>query len=101
MKGIAMKHCILVKFTDTVTDKGALCAEVERFWADTLPALPGIRGVKCLRNVIDRANRYDLLIRLDMEQSALAGYDASAQHAQWKEKYGPYLAQKAIFDYEE
>ena len=93
-----MKHCILVKFNDTVQDKSALCAEIERFWADSTSALPGVRSVTCLRNVIDRPNRYDLLIRLDIEQDALPAYDASAQHATWKAKYGALLAQKAIFD---
>ena len=95
-----MKHCILVKFNDTVTDKAALCAEIERFWAESTAEMPMVQSAECRRNVVERPNRYDLLIRLDLAPEALPAYDASAQHAAWKAQYGKFLAQKVIFDYE-
>ena len=49
-------------------------------------------------NVVDRPNRYDLMIRLTMDTPALTAYDASEAHHRWKELYGPLIAQKAIFD---
>ena len=51
-------------------------------------------------NVIDRANRYDLLILMCMEKSALEAYDACPAHKQWKQNYGELIEKKAIFDCE-
>ena len=96
-----MQHCILVKFNDSVLDKDALCTEIEAFFAPAPQRIPGVTAVALRRCVIDRPNRYDLLIRLEMEKAALPAFDASAIHNGWKETYGPRLAQKAIFDYED
>ncbi len=49
---------------------------------------------------MDRDNRYDVLIRLDMDADALPRYDVSAMHHRWKDEFGPLLEKKAIFDYE-
>lgn len=65
-----MLHHILVKWTDEVRNKAALAAEVEALFQDVL-AVDGVHGVTVHPNVIDRPNRYDLLIRIDMEESAL------------------------------
>ena len=53
-----------------------------------------------IANTVDRGNRFDLLIRIDMERNALPDYDESAIHRRWKTEYGPLLEKKAIFDYE-
>ena len=52
------------------------------------------------RNVINRPNRYDLLIELTMTPDMLPAYDASEPHHRWKETFGARIQQKAIFDYE-
>ena len=57
-------------------------------------------AVEVFPNVIDRANRYDVLIRIRMIPEALAVYDDSEIHKTWKRDYGKYLEKKAIFDYE-
>ena len=62
--------------------------------------IPGIHNVSLYPNVIERENRYDLLIEIDMEPDALEAYDCSVWHRQWKEQYGALLDKKAIFDYE-
>ncbi len=49
-------------------------------------------------NVIDRPNRYDLLIRIDMDAEALPTYDSCETHHRWKDGYGHLVAKKAIFD---
>ena len=49
---------------------------------------------------MDRDNRYHVLIRLDMDPAALAAYDVSPMHHRWKDRFGPLLEKKAIFDYE-
>ncbi|MEE8886788.1 MAG: Dabb family protein [Eubacteriales bacterium] len=97
-----MKHCILVKYKDEVTaeDRERLYPEIGRLF-DGLRAMDGIHDVELIRNVINRPNRFDLLIRIDMDPEALSAYDDSNVHHQWKDQYGKYLAKKAIFDYED
>lgn len=94
-----MKHCILAKWNEKVTDKGRLLREVEGLFA-AYDAVEGVRGVSVLPCCIDRPNRYDVMIVLDMEKDALSAWDASALHHRWKEEYGDLLEKKAIFDYE-
>ena len=50
--------------------------------------------------MVDRPNRYDLLILLCMEKGALEAYDGSEAHHRWKEVYGGMIEKKAIFDCE-
>ena len=94
-----MKHCILAKWNEKVTDKAALLQEVEGLFA-AYDAVAGVYGVSVLPCCIDRPNRYDVMIVLDMEKDALSAWDASALHHRWKDEYGDLLEKKAIFDYE-
>ena len=92
-----MLHHILVKWTNEVTDKPALAAEVEKLFQGVL-SVPGVHGVTVHPNVIDRPNRYDLLIRISMDVEALPAYDHCQTHHHWKDAYGHLVAEKAIFD---
>ena len=91
-----MKHHIIVKFTEG-TDVKALLEPVQAIFNETLE-IPGVHGVELKANCIDRPNRYDLMIVLDMDEEALPAYDASEPHHRWKEEYGGITAKKAIFD---
>ena len=93
-----MKHHIIVKFTEG-TDVDALLKPVQAIFDRTLE-IPGVHGVRLLRNCVDRPNRYDLMIVLDMDPEALPAYDASEPHHRWKAEYSPITAKKAIFDCE-
>ena len=93
-----MKHHIIVKFMEG-TDTAALLEPVRAIFARTLE-IPGVHGLELKPNCVDRPNRYDLMIVLDMDREALPAYDASEPHRQWKEQYGPITAKKAIFDCE-
>lgn len=62
--------------------------------------IPGVHGVEVYPCCVDRANRYDLMIVLDMDKDALPNWDASDIHHRWKDEYGDLLEKKAIFDYE-
>ena len=95
-----MKHCILVKWSEDIKDKDEIANKVKINF-DKLLEINGIRGVDYIKNCIDRSNRYDLLIRIDMDKEALSIYDMSAPHLEWKEKYGKFAEKKAIFDFEE
>ncbi|MGN1020112.1 MAG: hypothetical protein ACI4O7_07035 [Aristaeellaceae bacterium] len=92
-----MLHHILVKWKEKPADPAALNGEIEALFREAL-AIPGVHAVEVIPNVVDRPNRYDLLIRLTMDVSALTVYDASDAHHLWKERYGALIAQKAIFD---
>ena len=96
-----MKHYIIVKFKSEVTreqqskmlpDIAALFGHL--IWVD------GITNVDICQNCVERDNRYDLMIEIEMEKDALENYDNCIWHKLWKEKYGKLLAQKTIFDRE-
>ncbi len=95
-----MLHHILVKWTEEVQDKAALVQEVGQLFEGVL-RVPGVHSVRLFPNVIDRPNRYDLLIRIEMEDNALPIYDECEAHHRWKDSYGHLVAKKAIFDCEE
>lgn len=96
-----MKHNILVKYIPEVTKqrKAELIPEIRELFEHTTE-IPGIHSVRLCPNIVDRENRYDLLIQIDMDQEALEAYDHSVWHRQWKEQYGSLLEKKAIFDFE-
>ena len=91
-----MKHHIIVKFTEG-TDVQALAAPVRAIFDETL-CIPGVHGVDVKLSNSDRANRYDLMIVMDMDKEALPAYDTSKPHLQWKTEYADRIAKKAIFD---
>ena len=88
-----MKHCIIAKFNDSVDDKAAMITRIDKLFAPA-PAMDGIHGC------IDRENRYDLAIIIDMDKAALPAWDASELHREWKSGFGSYLTSNAIFDFE-
>ena len=94
-----MKHYIIVKFVEG-TDRDALVRPVTELFEEALQ-IPGIHGVKVKPCCIDRSNRYDMMIVIDMDKEALVQYDASRPHKAWKENYGHLFQAKAIFDSEE
>ena len=95
-----MKHCILVKWNKEIKDKNAMADTVKSVF-DKLLSIQGIHEIKYRKNCIDRENRFDLLISIDMDKAVLSVYDTSAPHVEWKEKYGKFVEKKAIFDFEE
>ena len=95
-----MKHCILVKWNALVENKNEIAKEVKSLFLELL-TIKGVRDVKIHQNVIDRANRYDLMILIEMDKEVLPIYDDSKPHHEWKEKYGKFVENKAIFDFEE
>lgn len=97
-----MKHCVLAKFAAEVTkaEKQEMIPAIRALFENTT-AIDGIHSVKLHSNCIDRENRYDIMIVIDMAPEALPAYDECTWHKQWKADYSKYLQAKAIFDYEE
>ena len=96
-----MKHHILAKFLPEITpeDKTRMIPEIRTLFENTT-AIEGIGGVSVYPNCVDRENRYDLMVVIEMDREALPAYDGCVWHKEWKNKYGPLLAGKAIFDCE-
>ena len=94
-----MLHHILVKWKERPADPAPMYAAIHALFQETL-AIPGVHKAELIPNIIDRPNRYDLLIRIDMDVDALPAYDDSEPHHRWKEDYGHLLDKKAIFDSE-
>ena len=92
-----MKHCILVKWNLQIPEKDTVIADIQQIFQPAL-SQPGIHSIEFLPNVVDLANRYDLMIVMTMEPDALSPFDRSAVHREWKEKYGKYVESKAVFD---
>lgn len=95
-----MKHCILVKWNALVLDKKAMLPKINFIFCKLLD-LDGIHDVKIYENVVNRPNRYDLLICIEMDKDFLLVYDDSDPHCEWKEKYSKFVENKAIFDFED
>jgi len=91
-----MRHHILVKWKEGVKPDPA---PIRSLFEETL-SIPGVHGVSLHPNVVDRPNRYDLLILMCMEKYALEAYDKSEPHHRWKDIYGDLIEKKAIFDCE-
>ena len=92
-----MRHHILVKWTNNTPHPDL--ASIRALFLQTLQ-IPGVHDVSLHPNVIERPNRYDLMIVISMEKEALDAYDASEPHQRWKAVYSSRIAQKAIFDCE-
>jgi len=94
-----MKHFIIAKFKPEVADKTSLMAPIRQMFS-VAGEIPGVHGAEVYPCCVDRPNRYDVMIVLDMDKDALPVYDASEMHHAWKEQYGDLLEKKAIFDCE-
>ena len=94
-----INHHILVKWNSLVKDKKALLSNILRIF-DKLLVYPEVFSIEYIENVIDRPNRFDLMICIKMKKEFLPTYDSSEPHQEWKQKYGKFLENKAIFDSE-
>ena len=92
-----MKHHIIVKFTDAVTDKPALTERIAELYS-AWTQYPFLTGCELIPNCVDRANRYDLMIVLTLPESDLPLWDGCELHGEWKRVFGQFVASKAIFD---
>lgn len=94
-----MKHYIIVKLVEGC-DKNTLIDPVRDLFRQTLE-ISGIHDVQVKPCVVNRPNRYDIMIEIDMDREALEAYDKSEPHHRWKEDYGHLVQKKTIFDSEE
>ena len=91
-----MRHFIIVKWKDPAKMRSEIPAIEALFYE--LTELSGIHSVRVLPCCIERPNRYDLMIVLEMEPDALPVWDACEVHHTWKKDFGALIESKAIFD---
>lgn len=94
-----MLHYILVRYNDRAADREDLRQEIAALF-DRALELPGVEEVRLHSAVIESPARYDLMIVMRMQKDALAAFDASSIHREWKERFARYVDAKAIFDCE-
>lgn len=95
-----MLHRIIVKYTPLVTDRDAFAEEVLGIFKP-LETMDGIHKVGIVKGLPLAENRWDLMIEIEMEKSALPAYNESAPHKKWKTEYACFVEKKAIFDCEQ
>ncbi len=93
-----MKHFIIAKFKPEI-DWKALVPEIREHF-EAARAIEGITDVILHTSCSERANRFHIMIELQMTGKGLENFDVSAVHNDWKEKYGSMLEGKTIFDCE-
>lgn len=94
-----MKHYIIIKYNDKVTDREAFVREVKQIFSPALQ-IDGCTALNVYPSCSDRPNRHDLMIELILTPEALTVYDHSDFHHYWKENYSQFIEHKAIFDCE-
>ncbi len=93
-----MRHYIIIKLKDR-SQKSEVAQNARSIFERTL-AIEGVNSVSVYENCVDRPNRYDVMIEMEMQPEALALYDPSDAHMEWKRYCDPLLEAKAVFDCE-
>ena len=95
-----MKHCIIVKFIPDISKKiqKSFIEQIQELF-DNTKEIEGVHDIKIFKCCVDRDNRADIMIEMDMEKEALEEYDKSQWHLLWKQEYGRFIDTKTIFDY--
>lgn len=94
-----MKHFIIVKWNEKVTDKESFAKRAQEIYSASL-SLPGVEEYRVIRSNSERQNRFDLMIEMTLSEEGLENYDRSEMHRQWKTEMGEFFEAKAIFDCE-
>ena len=91
-----MLHHIIVKW-NSVVDKQDTAKKVRSLYSKAAE-IDGVHRVDRKENITPRDNRYDLMIVLEMDDSALSLWDESELHKRWKAEFGSMIEKKCIFD---
>lgn len=94
-----MKHNIIVKFSKDAPSVESMLPRINEIFSGTLE-VDGVDSFTVFRNCINRDNRYDIMIQIEMKKEALEDYDHCQAHKTWKEEFSGYIEKKAIFDFE-
>ena len=93
-----MRHFIIIKLKDRSV-KNEVAEKARAIFGRTLQ-IDGVESVKVCENCVDRPNRFDIMIEMEMRPEVLPVYDASEAHLEWKAFCDPLLEKKTVFDCE-
>ena len=93
-----MRHFIIIKLKDR--DTRPEIAEKARAIFERTLLIDGVDSVEVYENCVDRPNRFDIMIEINMRPEVLPVYDASEAHQDWKRFCDPLLEKKTVFDCE-
>ena len=93
-----MRHFIIIKLKDRST-RSEIAEKARAIFERTLQ-IDGVESVEVHENCVDRPNRYDIMIEMNMRPEVLPVYDASEPHLEWKRFCDPLLEKKTVFDCE-
>ena len=91
-----MRHFIIVKFNNTINIQ-EISKQISDLFNNSLN-IDGVENVEIYTSNTNLSNRYDLMIEMKLTQTALKIFDNSEIHKTWKNEYGKYITNKAIFD---
>ena len=91
-----MKHFIIVKFAESVKIH-ELVEPIKDLFNKSLN-IKGVTNVEVSMSNRNLPNRHDLMIKMELNPSALTEFDNSEIHKQWKSEYGKFVINKTIFD---
>ncbi|MBR0140586.1 MAG: hypothetical protein IJM17_09935 [Firmicutes bacterium] len=95
-----MKHLVMVKWNDSVSDKKALAQEVLALFERARDENAEIKEVSLVLNAVDLPNRYDCLFIIELDKENIPVWNNCGPHLIWKRDYSKYVLSKAIFDWE-
>lgn len=93
-----MRHYVIIKLKDRAL-KSEVAETARSIFRKTLN-IEGVEAVSVCENCVDRPNRFDVMIEITMRPEALALYDPSEAHKEWKRYCDPLLEAKTVFDCE-
>lgn len=95
-----MKHYIIVKFNNQFDGLDNHLSHIKSIF-EPLKEINGIHEIEYIKNVVNKENRFDLMIRITMDKDVLETYAKSPPHLRWKEEYSKFIESKTIFDSDE
>ena len=91
-----MKHHIIIKLSKDV-DKEKLINDIKEYYTNAT-SIEGVKRVDVFTSSSKLRNRFDMMIKLDLNKQGLLNYEESNFLKKFKDKYDKYISKKTIFD---
>ena len=91
-----MKHYIIIKLSKD-EDKEKLIKDIKEHYNNAI-SIEGVKRVDVFTSSSKLRNRFDMMIKLDLNKQGLQNYEESNFLKEFKDKYDKYISKKTIFD---
>ena len=91
-----MKHYIIIKLSKD-EDKEKLIKDIKEHY-NNVTSIEGVKRVDVFTSSSKLRNRFDMMIKLDLNKQGLQNYEESDFLKKFKEKFDKYISKKTIFD---